>query len=612
MCGILGAFGDNVDSIDLSASLTTMLDRGPDSHQVFHPTNFVKLGAARLAMTDPHPRSNQPFTKNGDWIVFNGEIYNYKEIRLQLEDECGVRFETQSDTEVLLEVLRLFGRQGVQLLNGMYAFAFFDINKRTLLLARDSLGKKPLYFALKENCFIWASTLRAVQEMLGEKEISTNGVLEYLTLGYILDPSSIYSAITAVKPGYCYEVQRNLSVVQHPIFGDSDSHLRLEDDLDTSLTNAVWDRLDGHEKVAVSLSGGLDSSIVASIASKTDKKVVAYSIFWSDSDKDRYNQDYKSAQIIAENLGIDFVGVDFGDTKAKIEKNILDFVSFMGEPNSNPTGLSMIPLYRRVSEDGIRLVLTGDGADEIFGGYPRYQSKLLGTGFRLLGDNVVRILINAAPITEKAILRLAYSNYPGLWANFHWNFKPREVEFILNPKLKLSRGQISQDVFSAISDVTLGPDNYKQRSVEAIMRRDSSVWLSNESNRKLDRISMAFSVEARSPFQDDRVIKKAKTLMMGAKFRNPNKEFLRTLYPEVLAAGVRIDKAGFISPVGHWLRSSPELIDRAFESLHDSGLFRHQELQARTSDQYSGDFNRIRQLWSLVILGYWFRVSGAL
>lgn len=588
-----------------------MLDRGPDSHQVIEPTVFLKMGASRLAMTDPHPRSNQPYTKNGDWIVFNGEIYNYKELRSQIADRHGVKFDTYSDTEVLLEVLGLFGSAGIHLLNGMYAFAYFNAEQRKLLVARDSLGKKPLYFVFKDDCFIWASTLKALQEIVNDKSYDIEGVIEYLTLGYTLDPKTVFSKISAVRPGFCYEVSLNGDVTNQPIFGDNYSPFEVGVSLEVSLSNAVQNRIDGHERVAVSLSGGLDSSIIAYLASKTTQEVVAYSIYWSDSDKDRYNRDYECAKIIANRLGIEFVGVDFGLTKDKLENYIVDFVRVMGEPNANPSGISMIPLYRRISEDGIRLALTGDGSDEVFGGYPRYRSKLLGTGFRLLSDRATNLLVESIPMAEKALLRFAKCTYPGLWANYQWNFKPREVESILHPKIDMTRKRITRGLFSAITDST--PDGFQedQDPIEVIMRRDSLIWLNNESNRKIDRISMAFSVEARSPFQDIKVIQQGRDLMADSKFRNLDKEILRSLYPEVLAAGVRRDKAGFISPVGHWLRSYPEIIEIAFESLHDVGIFKHEELNGRKRDQFSGNFHKIRQLWSLVILGYWFRMSSA-
>jgi asparagine synthase (glutamine-hydrolysing) len=138
------------------------------------------------------------------------------------------------------------------------------------------------------------------------------------------------------------------------------------------------------------------------------------------------------------------------------------------------------------------------------------------------------------------------------------------------------------------------------------MERDSSIWLTNESNRKLDRISMAFSIEARSPFQDERVIEVAHQIMNENRFKSHDKQTLRKLFPSLNVAGVRDDKAGFISPVGHWLRTNPQIVSNGLDAVLNSGLFNKNEIARRRNDQFSGDFTRIRQLWSLVVLGYWF------
>lgn len=612
MCGIVGVYGPKASTFDLRKSIELLLKRGPDSHSIAYPNSSLALGAARLAMTDPLPRSNQPFGKNEDWIVFNGEIYNHTELRGWLQDRFGISFSTQSDTEVLLEILRIFGADGIKYLNGMFAFAYFDHSKQKVLIGRDRLGKKPLFFALKDSHLYWASTIEALRKIITTIEVNTNSIFSYLAFGYTIDTSTIYKEIYAVKPGYCYEVQADgfLQSRRSPEFESNFTGKHDDPLLYQQIISSVSDRIENHHNVAISLSGGLDSSIVAQVSSKTDKNIVAYSLKWGDSDKTRYNDDFRKAELIAKNLNLRFVGVDFSSDPGSLESNLREFVRFMGEPNANPTGVSLIPLYRKISEDGFRLVLTGDGSDEIFGGYPRYESPLLQNNFRFLTDSQIFKLAFRNALLSKLSLRFAKPSSPGIWANFHWNFNPVEIARLFTFTQGMSSKEIARDVFASIENLDLeGPTGEVNQALVKVMERDRTIWLTNESNRKLDRISMAFSIEARSPFQDERVIEMARQILLKRNFQSQDKEYLRNLFPELRSVGVRNDKAGFISPVGHWLRTNPILVQTGLDALANTGLFEINEIDKRRRDQFSGDYQKLRQLWSLVVLGYWYLQS---
>lgn len=609
MCGIVGIFGPQASKVNLNKSVDQLLDRGPDSHSIASPNAFLSLGAARLAMTDPLPRSNQPFEKNGNWIVFNGEIYNHNELKEWLRNSHGIIFTTNSDTEVLLEILRVYGSEGVRYLNGMYAFAYFDKVQQKVVLGRDRLGKKPLFYAVDDKNIFWASTLTALRKIFPSNQIDKDALVSYLAFGYTIDPSTMYENIKAVTPGYCYEIktENHVETQKSPVFESRFDSNYTVSTLFEEIKSSVSDRIDGHNGVAISLSGGLDSSIVALLSAQSNHEVVAYSLRWTDSDKGRYNTDFERAEVIAANLNLKFVGVDFLSSNGYLEASLKDFVRFMGEPNSNPTGVSLVPLYRRISQDGFRLVLTGDGADEIFGGYPRYESPLLGNGFRFLNDEQIISLLNVNSKLAKMGLRLANYSSPGLWANFHWSFKPKDISLLLNLDSATHSRDITKELFSLIANLDFNHLNCDSNSaLKTVMQRDSSIWLTNESNRKLDRISMAFSIEARSPFQDERVIKNSNRVMQQSGFQSHEKKSLREMFPELSKFGVRDDKAGFISPVGHWLRTNPQLVNTGLDAVMNSGFFNRDEVFRRRRDQFSGDFERIRQLWSLVVLGYWF------
>lgn len=612
MCGIVGIFGPQASKFDLGKSVALLVDRGPDAQAIVTPNNYLNLGAARLAMTDPLPRSNQPFEKQGNWILFNGEIYNHNELREWLKISRGISFLTESDTEVLLEILRIYGTEGVRYLNGMFAFAYFDQEQQKVILGRDSLGKKPLFISIKGENLFWASTMSALKQIAEGHQICENALLSYLAFGYTIDPSTIYEGIQAVRPGYCYEVKAGISLreIKSPICDPTLNGNNRNPSLYEEIKESVFDRIEGHEGIAISLSGGLDSSIVAQLSSQSNREIVAYSLKWSDSDKSRYNTDFEKAEMIAKSLNLRFVGVDFLSSGGHLENTLSDFIRFMGEPNSNPTGVSLVPLYRRISQDGFRLVLTGDGSDEIFGGYPRYESPLLGNAFRFLSDRQLIPLMDRASNLGKLSLRFTNPGSPGIWANFHWNFKPKDIAKLLSSNASNTSKEITEGLFASISTLDFeDSDTGSRDALKKVMERDSSIWLTNESNRKLDRISMAFSIEARSPFQDERVIRMANSVMQEDSFKSHNKENLRRLFPELRDSGVRDDKAGFISPVGHWLRTNPNLVKTGLDAVLESGLFNTNEINLRRNDQFSGDFSKIRQLWSLVVLGYWFLYS---
>jgi asparagine synthase (glutamine-hydrolysing) len=202
MCGIVGSSNTPDQGSWVSSQVEKLKRRGPDSQIVKALGENLFMGVARLAMTDPHPRSNQPMldSKNGNAISFNGEIYNYREIR-ELLIKRGATFDTESDTEVLLKYLGIFGFSSLSSLNGMYAIAFYDKKLQKIFLTRDSLGKKPLYFTVKDKGVKWSSSLDSFQkESVGNNLVDSN-LIEFLSLGYLLDPTTNSANIIAVKPG---------------------------------------------------------------------------------------------------------------------------------------------------------------------------------------------------------------------------------------------------------------------------------------------------------------------------------------------------------------------------------------------------------------------------
>ena len=558
MCGIVGGYGANVQNVWVSDQTHKLSHRGPDFQADVTFSSILHFGSARLAMTDPLPRSNQPFRSSNSALVFNGEIYNHRELKAELESN-GITFETKSDTEVLLKSLDFWGRSTNKKLEGMYAFAYFNFEANTLTLGRDPLGKKPLYYSILNQTIHWSSSLKSLKEIQEIQDLNSEAIFEYLSLGYTLDPSTINQEISAVQPGFflTFTLENGLLKEMTPVKTYfRKTRISRNRTFREILSSAVATRVEGHATSAISLSGGLDSAVIALLASRTDSTITAYSASWPDSDKSRYNSDAQRARIIAKNLGIAFREVEIFDT-SKLDQNLKEFVRAMEEPNSNPSGLSMMNLYQAISNDSHRLVLTGDGADEILGGYPRYQSlskipNLLKINSNFLSKQLDRERNRTnSGFFQFMISQSSNKNFDN-WFHWHWNFTPQELKQLSPEIFSDSNSQKLRGKFAFIEP------NFDADPVAFNMQMDREIWLGMESNRKLDRISMHYSIEARSPFQDENVIDCALTFMEKTEYKVLGKKFLWDAFPEVKSIGVRDDKAGFISPVGHWLRGNPE------------------------------------------------------
>jgi asparagine synthase (glutamine-hydrolysing) len=611
MCGIVGGFGLITNSFEIEESLTSLIHRGPDSQGFKEFPGKCFMGVARLAMTDPHPRSDQPLVSgNSDHAIsFNGEIYNFRDLRKSLIEE-GVVFDTESDTEVLLHMMRTKGVQALSQLEGMFAFAYYSTKDEQLIIARDKLGKKPLYFSIQDQNIYWSSSLELLAKLMRINYESNEAIFDYMSLGYQLDPNTGYPGIYALLPGHYLEFNRE-SGNQAPItFPKSSTKKSSPTNLREELWKAIQVRIDGHERVALSLSGGVDSTLIALGLRELGVSTNTFSAFWSDSDKSRYNSDAEHAEKIANTLGHEFTPVDIS-INFNLRDNLKSFLNAMEEPNNNPSGLSSMELYGAVANKGIRLLLTGDGSDEIFGGYARHG--LVAKVPRLLNVNnslLDSLLFSRSSGSKRAISNVIASqikiSHPKLWLHWHFVFTPREIAELFNVRSKTN--EISSLLNFEVDRLSSEP--LASNATQSIMNRDHKIWLTMESNRKLDRISMKYSIEARSPFQDENVIKFAENAMSRTHFKVLNKEILRDEFPELKNLPIKHEKVGFTSPVGHWMREDPEFIISSINYLLEMPQFNQKYLTKFKNMQFKGDFRTNMQLWTLVVYANWLMVKN--
>lgn len=609
MCGIVGAFGTRASRLNLDEELLHLARRGPDHQNLVEVQSNLFFGSTRLAMVDPHPRSNQPFLDpdTGDILSFNGEIYNFLEIKAKLSSD-GIEFKTESDTEVLLKFLQRYGVAKLDELNGMYAFAFFNQHESTLTLARDELGKKPLYYFKDESNFIWSSSLESVVKLAGLPKLAKVEDLNYLILGYYLDPSTPYKEVMQILPSQTLTLTLTLEgtrITSCTYTKKSEIQPRRIKSLRESLKNAVETRCKGHDSIAISLSGGVDSTVIAILAAELNLKCETYSAHWSDSDKTRYNTDSMLAQSISNNLGFKHNQIEMIQTENLVHELDL-FLDAMEEPNSNPSGVSMMRLYSAIKHDGHRLVLTGDGADEIFSGYERYELvSRIPNMLRMRSLFFQNLVLAGRNSRNGKILAFLASQLspdtPAAWLYWHSIFTPQELSKLLPTHIK------STPLYSEFSKKfeALTTEDIDVNSASFLMSKDFQVWLPMESNRRLDRISMFHSIEARSPFQDRNVVMTARDLMRESGYKILEKKLLREAFPELKALGVRDDKAGFISPLGHWLRGNPDLVNQTLRILESKYNWNSHELSKYRTSPQRGNFRELVQLWNLIVFVRW-------
>jgi len=615
--------------------------RGPDDSGLEDLANGeLVLGHRRLSILDLSPLGHQPMAHPSGkvWVVFNGEIYNFKEIRAGLIAE-GERFHSESDTEVVLAAYVRWGVRCLERFRGMFAFALWDATRGELLLVRDRFGVKPLYYHLGSGELTFASEMRGVLEGLrGEPAVSAASAVEFLRYGYVSAPNSLFADVSCVPPGCIVRVDRTLrtnierywspSVLYDPIGSaplrrelaalDDDALLdRLED----RLTEAFDLRMVADVPVGLFLSGGIDSSIVATLLARNrGLRLRTFTIGYADSG---FNE-IPHAREIAQELGCDHTELEVSDATA------LEVYDTLSARIDEPIGdSSAIPTYIvcKLARRSVTVALSADGADELFGGYPRYEicarfADSIGgwARFAYLASAELLDLLPAPLIRQ--LYALTRRGAPGYAA-----IGDKVRKFV-----RMARsGSQSEAYDSAISEyavreagslmarapiggdppvgVPFPPDGLDAR--DRFMLTDISRYLVGDLLTKLDRTSMAVSLEAREPFLDHSVAAMAAALPMHWKIRNgQGKYILRRILARHLRTGLfNRPKQGFSAPVGAWMRGvlRPQ-VEAALcaDSVRRCGLLDATAV-AGTVERFMSDRNGISPagLWHLLQLQNW-------
>jgi asparagine synthase (glutamine-hydrolysing) len=621
MCGIVGFVDPNAGgALDAGATLARMNDaivhRGPDDDGTF-VDDGVALGMRRLSIIDLAGGRQPIATEDGRFtIVFNGEIYNFRELRAELESR-GHRFRTKSDTEVILRAYAEYGEECVDRLRGMFAFAVWDARERSLFVARDRVGIKPLYYARVPGGLVFGSEMKSLVEHPGVgRALDPRAVDAYLTLGYVPDPLAIFEGVEKLPPGHRMTFRDGtLSVSRYWDFEYEPVEARPVDDyldeLRALLEEAVRIRMIAEVPLGAFLSGGIDSStVVGMMARNSSRPVKTFSIGFRE---DSYDE-LKYARVTAERFGTEHH--EFVVTP-DICRVVDELVWHFDEPFADS---SAIPTYMvsKLAREHVTVALSGDGGDELFAGYTRYAIDRRRSGFASLPSalrgRVMRPL--AARLPHGAFGR-----------NFVYNVS-------LDP---LDRYLDSVSTFSSLQRRSLYTPAFEERlgggprvvdaarrfadrvgtgdALDRLLYLDSKTYLPGDILTKVDRMSMAVSLEARVPLLDHKLVEFVVRIPSALKLRDGEtkhvfKRAVRGLVPDEI---LDRPKQGFGVPIAEWLNA--ELRDDIRDTLTDATARSRGVVDPAYVDLLLDEHSRKRrdhstQLWTLFMLERWFRSIG--
>lgn len=590
--------------------------RGPDAEGIHHSQD-VMLGMRRLAIIDPNG-GEQPIYNESREIcaVVNGEIYNYRELRRRLE-RLGHTFRSDSDVECVVHAYEEYGTECFAELRGMFAIALWDGRNRSLVLARDRFGKKPLFYTETPRGMFFASELKSLLQVPEiEPDINRNVVADYMMLGYVPTPASIFDGIQKLKAGHYlvfrdgYTSIRNYWSLRYSPKLDLDEH-ELTGMLENEIDQAVKVRLTSDVPFGAFLSGGVDSSLVVAMMTRhLSAPVKTFSIGSEDPQLD----ESADARRISELLGTEHHALTVRPNAVELLENIS---WYLDEPMADS---SIIPtfLVSRLAAEHVKMVLTGDGGDELFGGYPRYlryQQLLMmrGAGAAslapLLKSIAQRLPSALAQRVSRACSRLGMQ-HPDDYLSSVAIGSPGAVSGLLHESCRAAGnfGQV-RNCFSSNDDAMGALDRILQGDVRSYLLDDILV--------KVDRASMANSLEARSPLLDHHLAEFAARLPENCKLRgNTSKYLLKRITEKYIPAElVHKKKRGFAIPLAHWLRT--DLADLLRDTVNSQAFAERDIFDVRTArqlahDHINGTRNNSETLWAMLVFEKWAqRYAGA-
>lgn len=625
MCGIYGYLStkQKVDRDILRRMGEALQHRGPDGEgeEIQQTAQWsLGLGHKRLSIIDLSPAGKQPMCNEDGtiWITYNGEIYNFRELRIELEGK-GHFFRSNSDTEVIIHLYEEQGTDCLERLNGMFAFALWDRKQETLFLARDRIGKKPLHYCLYNGGIIFGSEIKALlTHPEVSRDIDLGSLNKYLSYEYVPAPATIFKSIRKIRPGYFLlykngnartEKYWDIPLSDNPIgYKTEDEYV---EELREILERSVRLRLVADVPVGVFLSGGLDSSLVAAMAQRGNKDIECFSIGFDELSFDERKYAAKVAQFtnLKQNLRI------FSTTQ--MLEHLEALPRLLDEPLADA---SILPTYllSKMTSEKLKVALSGDGGDELFAGYPTYQAHKLITYFDSLPDSlkdVARSLAQFLPVSDanisfdfkvKQFLRGAGVSSEIRFFRWMGGLTDSEKKELLTDDVKtaLQNHNSYEDIFRYLSESGLTKD------LERILYLSMKLYLQDDILVKVDRAAMAHGLEVRCPLLDPHFVEfvcrlPTKYKLKGLKAKYLLKKAARGILPDEI---IDRRKKGFGIPITRWLRN--ELREFMLDCLGEAkikrqGFFNYAYIRKLIDDHLEKRVDNRKALWSLLVFQIW-------
>lgn len=627
MCGICGIISfDNsvIDEKILIRMRDEMKHRGPDAEGFFvNETKNVGFGFRRLAIIDLSPAANQPMSNHDKsiWIIFNGEIYNHLEIRKELERK-GYHYKTKSDTETIIYAYEEFGIDFIHKLNGMFAIAIWDERKKLFIAYRDRIGKKPFYYTLQNGKFIFASEIKSILKHPDvKKEIDFNSLSQYLTFLIPPSPDTMFEGIKKLPAGYRLILNENgdLKIEEYYDVLNSDNELleKDEDELKQNivrlLRQSVKDRMISDVPFGVFLSGGIDSSTnVALMAELMDRPVDTFSIGFKDFP---YKNEFEYARKVAEIFKTNHHEIEIDSSDA------LEFfpqlVYHQDEPLADPVCIPLYFVSKLARDNGTIVVQVGEGSDEEFAGYPWMLREL----------KLAKLNKYLFKISPSVLNKLFYNSIKNIWVDigklleldYIRRMKDREeiywggaVNFTIEHKSKLLVKELNNS-YQKIKSIY---DRYNRKSkIDDILRKMIYLEFKNRLPElllmRVDKMSMATSVEARVPFLDYRLVEYSFKIDSTIKTKNNTTKYILKKAVEGIIPNEIIyrKKQGFAAPMNYWLKNNLADFTKNYllnSHIHKLKLFNKDFIKFLIDSPLSNRYDYIQNTWNLLNLFMWY------
>jgi asparagine synthase (glutamine-hydrolysing) len=629
MCGIIGTIQRNAATF-ITPATHSIAHRGPDDTGFFTEDNLA-FGFQRLAIQDLSVNGHQPMVSaDGNYIIiFNGEIYNHLDVKVDLQDKYP--FKSTSDTETILYGYIEYGAEIVNKLNGIFAFSIYDRKKKEVFIARDHFGVKPLYYYSDDNCFMWGSEIKSFLNYADlDKEIDHTALVNYLTFLYSPGEQTPFKKVKKLLSGHyikisldnpkAFKITKYYDIPLNNTQYSTKSEKELVDELEARLLKAVERQLLSDVPVGFFLSGGIDSSAVVAMARKLmpDKALKCYTIDTGQSEEmgDGFVSDLPYAIRVAKILNVD---LEIVEAKQDIVRDFDKMIWHLDEPQADPAPLNVLNICRKAREEGCVVLLGGSAGDDLFSGYRRHQAIYYHEKYLRYIPNFLSPIIQSfakrlnasSPFQRRAkkLISGVGNDFIEKMYNFFTWLSLDKIRPLFNTKV---RAQIDNyEPKSIFMDALNNIPNQKNR-LNQMLYWEMKYFLTDHNLNYTDKLSMATGVEVRVPFLDKELVEFSTLIPPHLKMKGvTTKYLLKKMMERYLPHDIIYrSKAGFGAPVREWITKDLKPTIEHYlskESIEKRGIFDYNAVKTLINDNKSGKIDASYSIWCLLAIESWFR-----